>query len=194
MAFTPYEMHKAQRFTTAVLDAAQTRKAEILAEAKKIAEAKIAEAMLQSPPANYQDISAGEMQHVQNKHSAALLAAREQLFELRAQLVGEIFSEVENRLAEFTKTSGYKAYILAKINTHLQAFSKKGVVVYLRGGDMPFADDIKKVLPECKIAEDESIVSGGVKIVCGRILYNYTFDDALADERTNFYETSGLVI
>lgn len=193
-SFTPYEMHRAERFKSAVLNAAKTRKEEILATANKNAEAKLAEAMLACVPTGYDTTSEQYTLDAKNRHSAALLAAREELFSQRAKLTDEIFAEVEERLEKFTQSDKYEAFIIAKIKSINPPENKSNLSIYLRPADMHHAKAVQKALPNCTITEDESIALGGVKIASGKILYNYSFGDALAEERELFYQTSGLLI
>ena len=71
------------------------------------------------------------------------------------------------------------------------------MTVYVRPGDMRFADDIKKAFGrDCKVESSEEITIGGCRagVVGGSTVADDTLDTRLEAQREWFLENSGMSV
>lgn len=179
-------------FKDAVLSAAESRRMEIIGKAQHEAAAELNQVQKSCAQVDRTVIDTKYERDSEREHSSLTLAARAQLMALRAQLVCEVFAEVEERLAAFTGQTGYPNWLLGRLAAYKAFGESAPLTVSLRAQDLPLEADIQKALPGCTVAQDKTIRLGGAKISNGRLLYDETLDSRLEAERQHFYETSGL--
>ena len=179
-------------FKDAVLSAAESRRMEIIGQAQHEAAAELAQVQQSCALIDETTINAKYQRDSEREHSSLTLAARAQLMARRAQLVSDIFTQVEQRLAAFTGQEGYRSWLLGRLAAYTVFGEKGSLTVSLRAQDLPLEADIQKALPGSTVAQDNTIRLGGAKISNGRLLYDETLDSRLEAERQRFYETSGL--
>lgn len=102
-----------------------------------------------------------------------------------------LFDEVEGRIAAFTATAGYDAWLTGRAQRHA-ALAGQGVTVLLRPADESKQGLLRAVFPQASFETDRAIRCGGFKLVVGRVLYDETLDAAFAAEQERFTAESGL--
>ncbi|NLW78118.1 MAG: hypothetical protein GXY32_01730 [Ruminococcaceae bacterium] len=194
MDFNQVELQRETLFKDAVLNAAEDKAMEIIADAQKASAQMLEDAKHAGDAAGHEQMTANLQQNAEREHSAAMQSIKRELLQTRRQLVDELFAEVEQRLADFVAGKTYGAWLASSLKKHagLDA-GKDGIVVYLRPQD---AGDpaVLEALPGCRVEADASIRLGGARVSNGRVLFDDTIDAALEAEKTNFYQTSKLTV
>ena len=111
--------------------------------------------------------------------------------EARRAMAQSLFDEVEGRIAAFTATAGYDAWLTGRAQRHA-ALAGQGVTVLLRPADESKQGLLRAVFPQASFETDRAIRCGGFKLVVGRVLYDETLDAAFAAEQERFTAESGL--
>lgn len=108
----------------------------------------------------------------------------------RNELIEQLFSEIREKLAEYTKTSAYSDYLKNAISKAESAVGSSGTVIYARAADL---DAVKK-LTALPVEPDNSIAIGGICAgnAAGGLFADFTLDSRLADEKTQFSGKSEL--
>lgn len=129
----------------------------------------------------------------QRKIAKSTIEAKHSLLIKRNDITDTIFKNIKTRLVDFTKTSDYSSYLIKTI----EAFSTKNkienVEIILRKDDINLQNEIKKAYSlNCEIIESNDIKIGGfiIQNKPNRIYFDETLDQKLADEKTNFINTS----
>jgi vacuolar-type H+-ATPase subunit E/Vma4 len=197
MDFKPMELHPGAGFKDAVLSAAEARKVQMISTAQQESTRQLNEARRHCEEADPAQVNARYAGETRRRQSASTQAARKDLLARRAQLVDEMFGEIERRLSDFAQSEAYPAWLAARLAGYAAVLSKGDagdIVVWLRKADAPHQTAAEKALPGCRVALNESIALGGAKIQAARRLYDETLDAALRREREQFYENSGLLV
>ncbi len=118
--------------------------------------------------------------------------AHKELLEYRAALEDEFFSQLKKRLFDFTETGAYKDYLTRAADKVLTSVSAEDYTAQLREQDVALFS--LACGGRIKAEPVSGISIGGVKIVTGRLIADYTLDSALKKSRESFYERSGLSI
>ena len=85
----------------------------------------------------------------------------------------------------------------AKPKGFAAVFPQGDVIVYVRPGDMRFADDIKKAFGrDCKVESSDEITIGGCRagVAGGSTVADDTLDTRLEAQREWFLENSGMSV
>lgn len=180
-------------FQDAVLESARNQAKAIVEAAQRARDKELQAARAQCEAADYDVIKAQHERETQRKNAEAVLAARGEVLRYREELVDEVFAEVEKRLEAFASGKDYPAFLQAKLESYKKDINTEDkLIVYIRKEDMPFSGTLTKVLPAAEIKEDDTIHLGGVKLAVGPVLYNETLDEALQEQKQQFYAQSGL--
>ena len=110
---------------------------------------------------------------------------RARLTDKRGAITDEVFGDAREKLTAFTESDGYAV------------FPQGDVTVYVRPGDMRFADDIKKAFGrDCKVESSDEITIGGCRagVAGGSTVADDTLDTRLEAQREWFLENSGMSV
>ena len=122
---------------------------------------------------------------------------RARLTDKRGAITDEVFGDAREKLTAFTESDGY-ADFLKKSAAGFAAFFPQGdVTVYVRPGDMRFADDIKNAFGrDCKVESSDEITIGGCRagVAGGSTVADDTLDTRLEAQREWFLENSGMSV
>lgn len=192
----PVDNRKENQFKDAMLNSAESRCMDIIAAAHRESARQLAEARTSCARADHDAIAAKYTLSAEQEISASLQSARKDLLALRENLVAELFSGVEKRLAAFAESPAYEEWFTAKLKARGKSFeaAESAVTVTLRPQDEKLKKLVKKVLPKAETQTSDAIRLGGFAIGDGKRLFDDSFDAALADERKSFSQTSGLVL
>ncbi len=185
------ELHRETLFKDAVLNAAETKGMEIIAEAQTKSAEELAKARKLGAHADHDAILARVSRETEKDYSLHAQQERRKLLSYRGELVDQLFSDVEKRLAAFTETKEYDAWLLSRAERHAEL--GPGVVWLARGADIGRLEKAAKKAG-AGLEEDASIRLGGIRLRSGARLYDETFDAALRAERERFTIESGLSI
>lgn len=194
MDYNQLELNRETLFKDAVLNAADSKSMDIIAEAQRKSNEVLAKAKLLCEEADHELISSALKRDGDREHSAALAEARRGLLARRQELVEELFGEVEARLADFAKSKDYPAWLAGKAKKAAEGLKGDALTVHIRPADEGQAAALEKALPGCTLAPDASIVLGGVKVTDGKVQYDETLDEALRAEKERFYANSRLFV
>lgn len=122
---------------------------------------------------------------------------RARLTDKRGAITDEVFGDAREKLVAFTESDGYADFLKKSAAGFAAAFPQGDVTVYVRPGDMRFADDIKKAFGrDCKVESSDEITIGGCRagVVGGSTVADDTLDTRLEAQREWFLENSGMSV
>ncbi len=118
--------------------------------------------------------------------SKAEQEARIKVLTHRESLVGKIFTSVNDRLNDFTKSKAYDAFLSGLISGEK---TDENTTVFLREEDMKYEEMLRAIAgTACTFAADSSIVYGGLSIYdrVSSVLVNKTIDNMLEEQKKDF--------
>ena len=122
---------------------------------------------------------------------------RARLTDKRGAITDEVFGDAREKLTAFTESDGYADFLKKSAAGFAAVFPQGDVTVYVRPGDMRFADDIKKAFGrDCKVESSDEITIGGCRagVVGGSTVADDTLDTRLEAQREWFLENSGMSV
>lgn len=122
---------------------------------------------------------------------------RARLTDKRGAITDEVFGDAREKLIAFTESDGYADFLKKSAAGFAAVFPQGDVIVYVRPGDMRFADDIKKVFGrDCKVESSDEITIGGCRagVAGGSTVADDTLDTRLEAQREWFLENSGMSV
>ena len=122
---------------------------------------------------------------------------RARLTDKRGAITDEVFGDAREKLTAFTESDGYADFLKKSAVGFAAVFPQGDVTVYLRPGDMRFADDITKAfVRDCKVESSDEITIGGCRagVVGGSTVADDTLDTRLEAQREWFLENSGMSV
>lgn len=122
---------------------------------------------------------------------------RARLTDKRGAITDEVFGDAREKLTAFTESDGYADFLKKSAAGFAAVFLQGDVTVYVRPGDMRFADDIKKAFGrDCKVESSDEITIGGCRagVVGGSTVADDTLDTRLEAQREWFLENSGMSV
>lgn len=134
-----------------------------------------------------------EKQRIENEYvklaAADSIAASKQILLLRSELIDRVFDKVEEMLSRYRKTPEYPERLLMLCEKAAKQFDGAAATVLLSKADISLAQGILEKLPHgYGVEEDKTIKLGGVKLKFESedVLFDYSFDSAVALSRENF--------
>lgn len=115
----------------------------------------------------------------------------------RGAITDEVFGDAREKLTAFTESDGYADFLKKSAAGFAAVFPQGDVIVYVRPGDMRFADDIKNAFGrDCKVESSDEITIGGCRagVVGGSTVADDTLDTRLEAQREWFLENSGMSV
>lgn len=122
---------------------------------------------------------------------------RARLTDKRGAITDEVFGDAREKLTAFTELDGYADFLKKSAAGFAAVFLQGDVTVYVRPGDMRFADDIKKAFGrDCKVESSDEITIGGCRagVAGGSTVADDTLDTRLEAQREWFLENSGMSV
>ena len=122
---------------------------------------------------------------------------RARLTDKRGAITDEVFGDAREKLTAFTESDGYADFLKKSAAGFAAVFPQGDVIVYVRPGDMRFADDIKKAFGrDCKVESSDEITIGGCRagVVGGSTVADDTLDTRFEAQREWFLENSGMSV
>ena len=122
---------------------------------------------------------------------------RARLTDKRGAITDEVFGDAREKLTAFTESDGYADFLKKSAAGFAAGFPQGDVTVYVRPGDMRFADDIKKAFGrDCKVESSDEITIGGCRagVAGGSTVADDTLDTRLEAQREWFLENSGMSV
>lgn len=181
----------ATEFERSVLDAARKQAQQMLAAARKEAQANYNALVTEGAGdtvAAYRTVADAALRRTV---ASAKQQNRQKLLVYRNQLVNGVFAEVEENLIQFCETPAYAEY-LAKTAAHFAPQVAGGGTVRLRAADFQHKPLLSELLPACNFELDPTIRIGGIKFGTAHVLYDETLDDKLRSQRSDFLTRCGL--
>lgn len=179
-------------FEESVLKSAQSQADSIIADANKRQQEILEKTKADYPTENYDKVVGEYKQKNEQKLAASELVFRNELLEMRTNLVNDMFAQVQQKLVDFTKSSEYGAWLQKKCQPLVVLTAKKEVVLLMQEENSAFAKELQKNFASCTVKKDETIKIGGFKLLCENRLYDETLDEYFAGQQENFYATSQL--
>lgn len=118
--------------------------------------------------------------------SKAEQEARISLLKHREELVGRIFSSVDDKLISFADSDRYAAFLKELLNGENTG---KDTVIYIRESDAKYESVLRETAgTECRFETDRTIVYGGLSIFdsTSSVLVNKTIDNMLDEQKRDF--------
>ena len=122
---------------------------------------------------------------------------RARLTDKRGAITDEVFGDAREKLVAFTESDGYADFLKKSAAGFAAVFPQGDVIVYVRPGDMRFADDIKNAFGrDCKVESSDEITIGGCRagVVGGSTVADDALDTRLEAQREWFLENSGMSV
>ncbi len=123
--------------------------------------------------------------------------AKRELFIKRMEMSDKVFAKVKEKLISYTKTPAYEERIAKSVKQLVEKYPLEGCELRFAPHDNVLAEKAAKAFGHgCTVAEDRDIVIGGFVLVHrGQGIYlDETLDSALEEQKTWFYQNSGLSI
>ena len=123
--------------------------------------------------------------------------AKRELFIKRMEMSDKVFAQVKEKLISYTKTPAYEERIAKSVKQLVEKYPLEGCELRFAPHDNVLAEKAAKAFGHgCTVAEDRDIVIGGFVLVHrGQGIYlDETLDSALEEQKTWFYQNSGLPI
>ena len=120
---------------------------------------------------------------------------RDELIQRRDSIRSDVFAKVEAKLKSFVKTEDYRKFLLKSAAEIGKAIKGEDLVIYVRGEDTVFSEEIEKAAGrKCEIKTDSSIILGGLKASTDIQAADDTLDQRLKSETEWFVDNSELKI
>ncbi len=108
----------------------------------------------------------------------------------RNQLIHQLFGDIREKLAEFTKSPAYADYLKKAVEKAESDIGNADTVIYARAADISAV----KRLTSLPVEQDSSIELGGICAgsTAAGLFADYTLDSRLAEEQTRFSDRAEL--
>ncbi|CDZ24452.1 hypothetical protein CCDG5_1338 [[Clostridium] cellulosi] len=191
---------KLDKFSSAVLKDAEEQRSKILAEIEEYRKNELEKAEEEILHDAYVMIQ-NEIASIKNKHSrkislAELEGRRNQLI-LRDQLVGKVFEEAAAKIAAFTKTDGYRQYMIDLVKKSCDQIPEGSIIISVKKDDLFLSSDLIAASGrDAKVEANAVIQLGGVLVSNPEkgIVVDETLDLKLNNQKDWFISVSGLSI
>lgn len=132
---------------------------------------------------------------VTSEYAVKSLEAQGEIFKKREAMIQEIFSKAHDKLLAFTESAEYRDKLLSYAEEIADKFNNKKCVIYLKSGDMKYANDVQAVFnSDTEIKEDVKILIGGLRAYCEelKLVADNTLDSKLEEQKKWFVENADL--
>ena len=192
------DTEKLNRFKNAVFEDVERQATEIIEEADRESSEKVRSAQ-QETKLVYEkkraDFDKAEKENSVREVSSEEINARKEILRYREEITDKVFSAVIEQVNGFSKTKEYA--VLMKKRAEKCADENKGEkgTIYIRHEDSAIAGDLSKS-GNFEVVEKENILYGGIMVAFedSGIVYDYTVDSKLEEERRNFAGKAGLSV
>lgn len=190
---------KTNSFLEAIEKYAEEQKQAMRAEVEAFREEQLSRANEEGTAAAFAYIQKEKAEYrasLAKENSLKETAVKRELFEKRNKMVESVFEEAAEKLAEFSKSKKYEAYINNSAKTISEYLGGKKAVVYIAEKDQKFIPQIKKYFNDCETVVDNSIVLGGIRCYCEElsIVADETLDSKFENQKRVFVEHSGFTV
>ena len=190
---------RVSKFVTAITREAEEQRQRIEQETKDFIASEMEKAEMEALNDSYKMIQRAVSNiraDVGSQLSSRMMENRRALLARREEILEEVLGKAGERLAAFTKTADYAAFLAASAKKALAVLRTEKPTVYLRPADMSRQAEIAAAIGPCRFEEDANIRLGGLRMTdeAGKIAVDDTLDTRLAAQRTWFQQNSGLVL
>ncbi|HEX2937906.1 MAG TPA: V-type ATP synthase subunit E family protein [Ruminiclostridium sp.] len=191
---------KLENFSSAVLKDAEEQRSKILAEIEEYRKRELEKAEEEILHDAYVMIQ-NEIASIKNKHSrkislAELEGRRNQLV-LRDQLTNKVFEESAALIIDFTKSEGYKQYMLDLVKKSCSEIPEGNIVISVKKDDIALSSELAAASGrDAKVEANAAIKLGGILVSNPEkgIVVDETLDLKLSSQKDWFTSVSGLSI
>ena len=190
---------RVSKFVTAITREAEEQRQRIEQETKDFIASEMEKAEMEALNDSYKMIQRAVSNiraDVGSQLSSKMMENRRALLARREEILEEVLQKAGQRLAAFTGTADYAAFLTASAKKALAVLRTEKPTVYLRPADMSRQAEITAAIGPCCFEEDANIRLGGLRMTdeAGKIAVDDTLDTRLAAQRTWFQQNSGLVL
>ncbi|HIZ83138.1 MAG TPA: V-type ATP synthase subunit E [Firmicutes bacterium] len=190
---------RVSKFVTAITREAEEQRQRIEQETKDFIASEMEKAEMEALNDSYKMIQRAVSNiraDVGSQLSSRMMENRRALLARREEILEEVLGKAGERLAAFTQTADYAAFLTASAKKALAVLRTEKPTVYLRPADMSRQAEIAAAIGPCRFEEDAGIRLGGLRMTdeAGKIAVDDTLDTRLAAQRTWFQQNSGLVL
>lgn len=190
---------RVSKFVTAITKEAEEQRQRIEQETKDFIASEMEKAEMEALNDSYKMIQRAVSNiraDVGSQLSSKMMENRRALLARREEILEEVLQKAGERLAAFTGTADYAAFLTASAKKALTVLRTEKPTVYLRPADMSRQAEITAAIGPCRFEEDANIRLGGLRMTdeAGKIAVDDTLDTRLAAQRTWFQQNSGLVL
>lgn len=190
---------RVSKFVTAITREAEEQRQRIEQETKDFIASEMEKAEMEALNDSYKMIQRAVSNiraDVGSQLSSKMMENRRALLARREEILEEVLGKAGERLAAFTGTADYAAFLTASAKKALAVLRTEKPTVYLRPADMSRQAEIAAAIGPCRFEEDAGIRLGGLRMTdeAGKIAVDDTLDTRLAAQRTWFQQNSGLVL
>ena len=119
---------------------------------------------------------------------------KKEILKYRNSLKEEIIAVCKKNIKSFTKTNGYREYLIEKIKKNFKKENVEQIIIEIKEEDSEFEDEIKSISDLIEVKKSKEIYLGGFKLIDikNKIEIDETFDSALIIVMNDFYKTTNL--
>ncbi len=188
---------KFENFTDITLSQAAQRRDEILSKCgeKKKRELARYETVCANQMKQYVEETVAKLQQSSNQAiSQKITEGKKAVFSYRETLIGNLFTELDQKVDAFVKSDAYPDYVKNVIQCGENQLGGKDLLVTLDKADQTRLADLIKLLPY-PVAFEDGLRGGAIVLdTKNHKVYNGSIQAVLAQLKENFLEKSGFAI
>ncbi len=129
------------------------------------------------------------------KESRFAAEKKKELLKYRDEILNKIYSQLDKRLEEYRKTPEYEQFMVKTVTDAKNALGGGDVTAYIDKADEFMSEKLEKATG-AKIEVTENKIIGGARVKCmtGNMICDNSLAEKLNENKTEFFEKSGLFI
>lgn len=186
-------------FADSIKSEAERQKKKIMAETRRNIDAQLkkAEADIKRKNLEYIGRETGKLLIDSGyRISQKNIEAGNMLYKRRAEILEAVYSDVTEKLAEFTESKDYPEFLKHSAAECAKKLDEKSITFFVRPKDEKFSECLKEVCPSARVETDDKIRFGGLTATdgSGKIMLDDTLDSRFEEQKVKFRGYSGLEI
>lgn len=129
------------------------------------------------------------------KESKFAAEKKKELLKYRDEILNKIYSQLDKRLEEYRKTSEYEKFMIKTVTDGINALGGGDVIAYIDKADEFMIEKLESETgAKIEITENKIIGGARVKSMTKNMICDNSLAEKLEENKTEFFEHSGLFI